>query len=326
MKHLEEQNNRIFIEAYGLQDELTPEVPLNEITLTCNPHYRYGNNKTDAELETLLLADTMKEFISYAVGCMFGRYSLDKPGLILANQGDSLSNYIRKVTEPSDNEAKESKHSSPTTGHCPPNTDPYPLTPENLSFTPDDDNVIPILEEDWFTDDITERFHKFLKVTFGEAHFDENLVFLEKSIGKSVRKYFLADFYDDHVKRYKKRPIYWMFESPKKSFRCLIYMHRYQPDTVSVFLNDYLRDYHSKLTSRMEHLERVEASGSASKAEKAKSMKEMDKIRKTLMELEAWERDVIFPMAGRQIDIDLDDGVKVNYRKFDGALKKIVGL
>ncbi|BCS97423.1 hypothetical protein DSLASN_30550 [Desulfoluna limicola] len=294
MKHLEEENNRIFIDAYGLQDQLTPEVPLNQITLTSNPHYRYGNNKTDAVLENLLLADTMKEFISYAVGCMFGRYSLDKPGLILANQGDTLEEYLAQVAEP--------------------------------TFTPDDDNVIPILEEGWFTDDITERFYNFLKVTFGEEHFDENLAFLEGAIGKTVRKYFLNDFYTDHVTRYKKRPIYWMFESPKKSFRCLIYMHRYQPDTVSVFLNDYLRDYHSKLSSRKQHLESVEASASASKPEKTKAMKEMDKIRKILLELEAWERDVIFPMAGRQIDIDLDDGVKVNYRKFDGALKKITGL
>ena len=294
IKHLEEENNRLFIEAYGLQAELTPEVPLNEITLTCNPHYRYGNNKTDKELEALLLADTMKEFISYSVGCMLGRYSLDKPGLILASQGETLEDYLAQVSEP--------------------------------TFMPDDDNVIPMLEEGWFTDDITERFFKFLKVTFGEAHFDENLAFLEDAIGKSVRKYFLNDFYTDHVKRYKKRPIYWMFESPKKSFKCLIYMHRYQPDTVSVILNNYLRDFHSKLSSRMEHLKSVEASVSASKSDKTKAIKEMDKIRKILLELETWERDVMFPMAGEQITIDLDDGVKVNYRKFDGALKKITGL
>ena len=168
MQRLEEENNRIFIDAYGLQDELTPEVPLNEITLTCNPHYRYGNNKNEEELETLLLADTMKEFISYAVGCMFGRYSLDKPGLILANQGETIEDYLKQIPEP--------------------------------SFPADDDNVIPMLDGDWFTDDITDRFCKFLKVTFGEEHYEENLTFIEKALGKDIRKYFLKDFYNDHVK------------------------------------------------------------------------------------------------------------------------------
>jgi type II restriction/modification system DNA methylase subunit YeeA len=126
MQRLEEENNHIFIEAYGLQDELTPEVPLSEITLTCNPHYRYNGNKSEKELEALLLTDTIKEFISYAVGCMFGRYSLDKPGLILANQGERIEDYLQQVPEP--------------------------------SFMPDDDNIIPILDDEYFTDDIVGRF------------------------------------------------------------------------------------------------------------------------------------------------------------------------
>ena len=299
MQRLEEENNRIFIDAYGLQDELTPEVPLNEITLTCNPHYRYGNDKSEDELEALLLADTMRELVSYAVGCMFGRYALDKPGLILANQGETIEDYLNRVPEP--------------------------------SFPADDDNVIPMLDGDWFTDDIAERFRKFLRVTFGEEHYEENLQFIEKALGKNgkardIRNYFLKDFYSDHVKRYKKRPIYWLFSSPKGSFNALIYMHRYRPDTVSVVLNDYLREFRTKLTAHKNHLEAVSISASSSQGEKTKALKEIEKITKMIAEMEEYEREVLYPLATEQVEIDLDDGVKVNYPKFGAALKKIVGL
>ena len=299
MQQLEEENNRIFIDAYGLQDELTPEVPLNEITLTCNPHYRYGNDKSEDELEALLLADTMRELVSYAVGCMFGRYALDKPGLILANQGETVEDYLKRVPEP--------------------------------SFPADDDNVIPMLDGDWFTDDIAERFRKFLRVAFGEEHYEGNLKFVEKALGKNgkardIRDYFLKDFYTDHVKRYKKRPIYWLFSSPKGSFNALIYMHRYRPDTVSVVLNDYLREFRTKLTSHKSHLEAVSISAGASAGEKTKALKEIDKINKMIVELEDYEREVLYPLATEQVEIDLDDGVKANYPKFGAALKKIVGL
>ena len=300
MQRLEQENNRIFIDAYGLQDELTPEVPLNEITLTCNPHYRYGNDKSEDELEALLLADTMRELVSYAVGCMFGRYALDKPGLILANQGETIDDYLKRVPEP--------------------------------SFPADDDNVIPMLDGDWFTDDIAERFRKFLRVAFGDEHYEANLQFVEKALnikGKrnySIRDYFLGEFYTDHVKRYKKRPIYWLFSSPKGSFNALIYMHRYRPDTVSVVLNDYLREFRTKLTSHKSHLEAVSISAGASAGEKTKALKEIDKINKMIVELEDYEREVLYPLATEQVEIDLDDGVKANYPKFGAALKKIVGL
>jgi len=299
MQRLEQENNRIFIEAYGLQDELTPEVPLNEITLTCNPHYRYGNDKSEGELEALLLADTMRELVSYAVGCMFGRYALDKPGLILANQGETIEDYLKRVPEP--------------------------------SFPADDDNVIPMLDGDWFTDDIAERFRKFLRVAFGEEHYEANLKFVEKALGKNgkardIRDFFLKDFYTDHVKRYKKRPIYWLFSSPKGSFNALIYMHRYRPDTVSVVLNDYLREFRTKLTSHKNHLEAVSISASSSQGEKTKALKEIEKITKMIAEMEEYEREVLYPLATEQVEIDLDDGVKVNYPKLGAALKKIVGL
>ena len=294
MQRLEEENNRIFIEAYGLQDELTPDVPLKEITLTCNPYYRYGDSKSDSELEALLVADTMKELISYAVGCMFGRYSLDKPGLILANQGETYSDYCN-------------------------------LVPDS-SFPADPDNAIPVLDGDWFSDDIVSRFRKFLRVTFGEDRYEENLRFVEAALGKDLRQYFLRDFYNDHVRRYKKRPIYWMFTSPDGSFNVLIYLHRYRPDTVSIVLSEYLREYQVKLSSYMESLRRKEANPDLSKGEKVKALKELDKLSKTQDILSAYERDVLFPLATQKIEIDLDDGVKANYPKFGTALKKIAGL
>jgi hypothetical protein len=242
----------------------------------------------------------MRELVSYAVGCMFGRYALDKPGLILANQGETIENYLKKVPEP--------------------------------SFPADDDNVIPMLDGDWFTDDIAERFRKFLRVAFGEEHYEENLRFVEKALnikGKrnySIRDYFLGEFYTDHVKRYKKRPIYWLFSSPKGSFNALIYMHRYRPDTVSVVLNDYLREFRTKLTSHKNHLEAVSISGSSSQGEKTKALKEIEKITKMIAEMEEYEREVLYPLATEQVEIDLDDGVKVNYPKLGSALKKIPGL
>lgn len=277
MQELETENNRLFIAAYGLEGELQPEVPEDQITLA--------------------RADKLKDmaaFISYAVGCMFGRYSLDKPGLILANQGETIEDYLKQVAEP--------------------------------TFMPDHDNVLPLMDVDWFTDDIAERFKEFLKVTFGKELYEENLKFIEQAIGKDIRKYFLKDFYNDHVKRYKKRPIYWLFSSPKGSFNALIYMHRYRPDTVSIVLNDYLREFRTKLTSRKNHLEAVSISGSASPAEKTKALKEIEILKNMIAEMEEYEREVLYPLATRQLAIDLDDGVKVNYLKFGPALKKIAGL
>ncbi|WP_312246340.1 BREX-1 system adenine-specific DNA-methyltransferase PglX [Stutzerimonas nitrititolerans] len=299
MQRLEEENNRIFIDAYGLQDELTPDVPLNEITLTCNPHYRYGGDKSEEELEAMLLADTMRELVSYAVGCMFGRYSLDKPGLILANQGETLADYLAKVPQP--------------------------------TFPADDDNVIPLLDGDWFPDDITLRFRQFLRVAFGDAHYEDNLAFIEQALNikskrnYSLRDYFLGEFYADHVRRYKKRPIYWLFSSPKGTFSALVYLHRYRPDTVSVVLS-YLRDFRKKLASRLDYLQQVAINPSASQSEKTKAGKEADTIKKQLIELDDYERDTLYPLATEQVELDLDDGVKVNYLKLGAALKKIPGL
>ena len=303
MQRLEEENNRIFINAYGLQDELTPEVPLNEITLNCNPHYRYGGDKTEEELEALLLADTMREFISYSVGCMFGRYALDKPGLVLANQGETIEDYRSLVP--------------------------------NSRFEADADNVIPMMDGEWFADDVTERFRQFLRVTFGDDHYDENLAFIEQALnpkGKrnyTLRDYMLGEFYTDHVKRYKKRPIYWLFSSGNGksggTFNALIYLHRYRPDTASVVLR-YLREFRAKLAARQSTLEQVLINPATSQGEKTKAVKEIDALKKQIIELQDYENDTLYPLATAQVAIDLDDGVKVNYLKLGAALKKITGL
>jgi len=288
IQRLEEENNRIFIEAYGLQDELTPEVPLPEITLTCNPHYRYKGNKSEEELEALLLTDTIKEFISYAVGCMFGRYSLDKPGLILANQGDTIDDYLQQVPAP--------------------------------SFMPDDDNIIPILEDEYFTDDIVGRFKEFLKATFGAESLAENLEFIAGVLSKSkkgsaspekvIRDYFLRSFFKDHVKTYKKRPIYWLFTSGKgRGFNALVYMHRYNRETLAKMRTDYLLELEAKLDARIGML------GAESVAEKGR-------LGRQVKELEKYD-EVLHNKSLEYIDIDLDDGVKVNYAKFEGLVGNI---
>ena len=153
---------------------------------------------------------------------------------------------------------------------------------------------------------------------FGERHFEENLRFVTESLGvKDIRDYFVKSFYKDHVQRYKKRPIYWMFSSPKGSFNALIYMHRYTPSTVSTVLNEYLREFQAKLSSSLEQRRSASADG---------AQKEADRFRKVLLELEEYEHDVLYPLASRRLAIDLDDGVKANYPKFGAALKKIPGL
>lgn len=296
MQRLEEENNRIFIEAYGLQDELTPDVPLSEITLTCNPYYRYGNNKSEKEQEKLLLTDTVKELISYAVGCMFGRYSPEKEGLILANQGEKLADFKEKVP--------------------------------GASFLPDEDNIIPILDDEYYTDDIVNRFKEFLKLTFGAETLSENLDFIAGALSKKneapekvIRNYFLRDFYSDHVKMYKKRPIYWLFTSSEKgkAFNALVYMHRYDKTTLAKMRIDYLLDFESKLDAQRSLLEKeiIENSKNSGKAES-----ELAKLNKKINELVKYD-ELLKNKADQMIEIDLDDGVNVNYEIFKGLVGKI---
>lgn len=373
MRRLEVENNRIFIEAYGLQDELSPEVPWNEITLTCNPWYRYGKSpKTvfrngeellestsdlpvsdnwgiehggriivmppvvrmksrsmpfNQDLETRLLSDTVKEFISYSVGCMMGRYSPEKPGLILADQGSTLDDYLNIMGE---REAKKlalgDSYLETMKSRISESYAVYNCCGFQYHRIIDFDGVLPILDEEWFADDIVTQFRNFVSLAFGAENLTANLGFIENVLGKDIRKYFVKDFYKDHVQRYKKRPIYWLFSSPKGSFNALIYLHRYTPDTVSIVLNEYLRELMTKIRTRIEHLERENNRADLGNAEKARNLKKIDKYTAQLTELEDYERDILFPLAQQKIAIDLDDGVKVNYIKFGPALKKISGL
>lgn len=285
MQELETENNRLFIEAYGLQQELSPEVPEDQITLA----------RADRRNDVVA-------FLSYAIGCMMGRFSLEKPGLILADAGDTLENYIKKVGKPLD----------------------------QIPFRPDEDAIIPVVEGEWFPDDIVARTREFLRVTFGSENLNETLRFIEESLGKSLEKYFLNDFYKDHISNeraygYKKRPIYWLFQSPKKGFSALVYLHRYTKDTCNTLLNGYLREYIKKIEAKIAHLEHVSSSAEATRERNA-AVKETEKLRKVLKECQEWERDVLLPLAQRRLEIDLDDGVKANYLKFGNAVATIPGL
>lgn len=280
---LETTNNEIAVDVYGLRDLVDPNVTAKQVSLTVNP-FKFSD---DAAFSNVLVVD----LVSYAVGCIFGRYSIDKPGLILSDQGAVLKEFLSEIPSP--------------------------------TFRPDADNVIPLVDDGWFEDDIVERFRQFLRAAFGSEHFEENLRFVEESLGvESIRDYFItkngkSKFYDDHVQRYKKRPIYWMFSSPKGSFNALIYMHRYTPSTVSTVLNEYLREYRGKLEVALADAERAAAGGAV------KDQKEADRLRKVLVELTEYEHDVLYPLATRQLPIDLDDGVLVNYLRFGRALKEI---
>jgi type II restriction/modification system DNA methylase subunit YeeA len=290
----EEELNKQFIDIYGLQDELTPDVPLKDITIL--------KEETIIKKGALVFRESeiMVQFINYAVGCMFGRYSLDKPGLILANQGETLETYLENL------KASNSKFE----------------TLEDLTFVPDDDNVIPVLDNEWFEDDIVNRFYAFLKATFGKPNFDKNLAFLEDAVG-DIRKYFLKTFYTDHVKRYKKRPIYWLFSSPSGAFNALIYMHRYTPDTLNTMLNGYLKEYQEKLKAQDTQLAHVKNIGTD--REKINAEKKQARISKVLIELQEYDRE-LFKIATERISIDLDDGVLVNYNKFGHVIKQVSGL
>lgn len=236
------------------------------------------------------LVRDVKSLISYGVGCIMGRYSTFVPGLILADAQQTVDDFRARVP--------------------------------NAGFLPDDDAILPVLDGEWFGDDIVAQFRKWLEVTYGAETLDENIRFIEDALGKNLRKYFVKEFYKDHCATYQvtgsgKRPIYWMFASPKGSFQVLVYMHRYTPSTVGQILTKYLREYVEKLNAKIGQLEQ---------SDRAADNRQADRYRAVVRELTDWERDVIYPLANERIDIDLDDGVKVNYNKFPHALAKVAGL
>lgn len=315
MQRLEEENNRIFIEAYGLEDELTPDVPLNEITLTCNPHYRYrlgkqwddaSEEERNAELERQLQSDTLCELISYAIGCMMGRYSIDQPGLILASQGETLQDYLERVPNP--------------------------------RFLPDDDAIVPLTDQEWFADDATHRVREFVRTVWGEQHLQENLDFIAESLclsairprkGESsldcIRRYLSTQCYKDHMRTYKKRPIYWLFSSGKlKAFECLVYLHRYTEGTLARMRTEYVIPLTARLHSHGERLEEARAN-STSAAETKRLEKELDQLHKQQAELAEFDEQLRH-YADQRIRLDLDDGVKVNYGKFGNLLADVKAI
>lgn len=292
LQHLEEVSNCLFINAYGLQNELTPDVPLSEITLTCNPHYRYPSEPTDEKRESRLKSDTMRELVSYAVGCMMGRYSMEEPGLIYANQGGVGFDSSRYG-----------------------------------SFPADDDGIIPLTEEQWFADDAAVRIEEFLAVAWPEASVTETLTTLMDGLSMgnagepraALRSYLSKQFYKDHLQTYKNRPIYWLFSSGKhKAFEALVYLHRYNEGTLARMRTNHVTPLMGKLQQRISDLD-AEIATSSSSAEKTRKSRDKDKIAKQLIELRAFDEELRH-LADQRIALDLDDGVKVNYARFGNLL------
>jgi len=272
LKANEEELNRIFIDIYGLQGELTPEVEDKDVTV----------RKAD-------LGRDIRSLISYVVGCMFGRYSLDVDGLAYAGGDWDNSKY--------------------------------------KTFLPDGDNVIPICDDEYFNDDIVGRFVRWVETVYGKATLEENLKFIADALGgkgtprEVIRGYFLNDFYADHLKIYQKRPIYWLFDSGKKGgFKALIYMHRYQPDLLARMRTDYVHEQQSRYRTAIESA-RQQMEG-ATGSERVRLNKQLDKLTAQTAEIRDFE-EKLHHLADQMIAIDLDDGVKVNYAKFEGVLAKI---
>lgn len=276
----EEELNRQFIEIYGLQDELTPDVPLDEITILQQGEISIEDNHIVWHPDVI-----MKQLISYAVGCMMGRYSIDKDGLILANQGDGLKQF---------NE----------------------LVPDS-KFEPDDDGIIPLMSaQSDFGDNATVRFKHWLAVAFGEETLVENLNFIEASLGKSIDDYFVKDFWKDHKKMYQNRPIYWLFSSKKGAFQCLTYMHRMDAYTAERVRTKYLLPHIEWLLQKQNELNDNLINLSS------QERRELDNITKQIQECREYH-DRLHVVADHQIGFDLDDGVVVNYAKFGDVLANI---
>ena len=291
LKANEEELNRIFIDIYGLQDELTPEVEDKDVTV----------RKAD-------LGRDIRSFISYAVGCMFGRYSIYRDGLVYAG-GKWNYNTYEDVAWLFDGKPDVIEFHKQT------------------HFMPDEDNIIPICDDEYFTDDIVGRFVEFVEAVYGTDTLDENLKFIADALGGKgqpkdvIRNYFLSDFYSDHCKIYQKRPIYWLFDSGKKNgFKALIYMHRYQPDTIARIRTDYVHEQQARYRTAIADLEQRIAN--ASTGERVKLNRKLTTLQAQDTEIRTYE-EKIHHLADQMISIDLDDGVKKNYAIFQDVLAKI---
>ena len=295
MKRLEEENNRLFIDAYGLTDELTPGVPIEQITLTVNPAYRYGGKLTKEDQWARFCQDTMAELVSYAIGCMMGRYSLDAPGLIYAHSGGVGFNPSRYIT-----------------------------------FPADPDGIVPLTDSDWFEDDAAHRLIEFISVAWDATHLEDNLAFLASNLltkqnepsREALRRYLCDRFFKDHLQTYKKRPIYWFFSSGKqKAFQCLVYLHRYNESTLARMRTEYVIPLQGMMTSRIRQLDE-DIAAVASTAHRKRLEKERAALVKQKPELLEFD-EKLRHYADQRIGLDLDDGVKVNYGKFGDLLAEV---
>ena len=334
LKANEEELNRIFIDIYCLQDELTPEEEDKDVTVHTIvdtreeiPDSLQGSNYV------LTRRDVVVSLISYAVGCMFGRYSLDVEGLVYAG-GDFNTKYCRWVRKFGDNATEEIDEKGQLVGGgwagC--TLWEYDGVRKDgkwiaASYPPDTDNIIPICDDEYFEDDLTGRFVKFIETVYGKETLEENLRFIADALGGKgqprsvIRSYFLNDFYADHCRTYQKRPIYWLFDSGKKNgFKALIYMHRYAPDTIARIRTDYVHEQQSRYHTAIADLETRAAAASA--GERVKLGKQLKKLKDQDDELRLYE-EKIHHLADQMLSIDLDDGVKHNYAIFQDVLAKI---
>ena len=295
MKRLEEENNRIFIDAYGLEDELTPDVPIEQITLTVNPAYRYGGDLTEEGQCARFRQDTMKELVSYAIGCMMGRYSLDAPGLIYAHSGNAAFDATRYS-----------------------------------KFPADSDGIVPLTDFEWFDDDAGHRLIEFISEAWDACHLEDNLAFLADNLSprnnessrETLRRYLCDSFFEDHLQTYKKRPIYWLFSSGKqKTFQCLVYLHRYNEGTLARMRTEYVIPLQGMMASRVLQLE-DDIAADTSTAHHKRLEKERATLVKQQSELREFD-EKLRHYADQRISLNLDDGVKVNYGKFGDLLAEV---
>lgn len=295
----EEELNRIFAKIYNMEGEVPIEVEDKYVSVarifdTADeiPESYKGNKYVRTK------RDEITSLISYAVGCMFGRYSLDVDGLILADQGATVDDYLAKMPDP-----------------------------DHVTFMPDSDNVLPITDDEYFDDDIVRYFIDFVRTVYGEETLEQNLAFIAEALGgkgtsrEVICTYFLKDFYKDHCQTYKKRPIYWLFDSGKKNgFKCLVYMHCYQPDLLARIRTDYVHEQQERYRAQIGYAN--DALVSAERGERVRLDKRIKKLNDQLKETIAYE-EKLHHLADQMIKIDLDDGVKVNYAKFQDVLAKI---
>ncbi|ELH7561960.1 TPA: BREX-1 system adenine-specific DNA-methyltransferase PglX [Escherichia coli] len=306
IKKLEEKNNEIYISTYKLESDIDAIIDIRNITLECNPYYRYSLNLSESELNNRFQSDTLSEFLSYIIGCQMGRYSLDREGLVYAHEGNK--GFADLVAEGA-----------------------------YKTFPADSDGILPLMDDEWFEDDVTSRVKEFVRTVWGEEHLQENLEFIAESLclyaikpkkGESaletIRRYLSTQFWKDHMKMYKKRPIYWLFSSGKeKAFECLVYLHRYNDATLSRMRTEYVVPLLARYQANIDRLndQLDEASG----GEATRLKRERDSLIKKFSELRSYD-DRLRHYADMRISIDLDDGVKVNYGKFGDLLADVKAI